>query len=414
MQKRYLSAIVIIALTSVTILNGCSATSRKSVIDNKNERTVGVNSSVLYNFDETKNWIAPNSSSYSSGLSSVITPKVPSAFEQSVCPENGVACIYVSRVNGLVGKSNPIEKDWTQEIQYNDYSFEINGQTYSVPVEYKKQQMLLLPIDKGIVWAPVQRQPPDMSRIQQALQGTTDIFYTPYNIHGGSLANGKQLIAQLPHRWMGLDGAVIASAWTGWLPKNKVAMAHVKSDTIYHLEFTKNDQIKSVSTVQDAVPGWTTLFMRNLVKPAYYQKPPYAAYIQSLTRTHGGFVLEVNFVDATLSGRNAGMSAAIYYWSEQTGKWTPLTQNYTVQTLVGWTDIGSNGVYWVQPCKSGNALDVSEMHFDPTSLTIESIWLGNWFYGESFVDGNSWVVVLPDDMPNSASDQPKKWSVYTP
>lgn len=412
--------VVLITVVTLTKANNNSVladTTIPELASVTQEKNAEVNPSILHTFDQTTNWVNPNSSSYATGLSSVKTPKAPSAFEQSVSPQNGVASLYVSRGNGLVEQSDSLKKDWTQEIQFNDYSFEINGQVYSVPAEFRTQPLLLLPIDKGIVWAPIQEQPSDLSQLQQALQGATDIYYTPFNPKGGSLANGEQVIAQLPHSWMGLDGPVIASAWTGWLPKDEVAMAHVTSDTVYHLVDTNNNQLKSEVPVQGNVPGWPTLLMRDLVKPAYYQKPHYAAYIRSLTRTYGGFVLTVNFYDTQI-GSNAGMSAATYYWSEQTGKWTPLAQNYYDQTLVGGTDIGSNGVYWMQPCSvgdgSGSTLDVSEMHFDPASLTLQSVWLGDWFYGDSFVDGNSWVVVLPNDMPNSVSEQSKKWTVYTP
>ena len=439
-------SVLAIGLTSTLGLSGCSMANHASALDNNlstNVTTISngfngntdastnsavtassatsagnVMSTVLHSFDEANNWLRPDASAYSPGLSTVKAPQIPSAFEQSVRPQAGVASILVSRGIGNLGAGKLSGTAWTQEIQYNNYAFAINGQTYVVPAKYDKQQILVLPLDHGIVWAPVSEPPSDMNHVAQALQGATDIYYSPYQTNGGSLANGERRIAQVPHRWMGLDGPVVASAWSGWLPNNQVTMAHVQSATAYHLQFDQKSQLKSVAPVKGAVPGWPTLFMRDLSKLSYYQKPHYAAFVRSLTRTQGGFTLSVSFMDATQSGRNAGMNSATYYWSEQTGKWTPLVQSFTVQTLGGWAQTGSNGVYWIQPSPigngSGNELDVTEMHFDPTSLTIQSVWLGNWFYGPSVVDGDSWEVVLPNDMPTSVSGQAKKWTVFTP
>lgn len=381
---------------------------------------------VLHSFDATQDWRQPNTSPYSSGLSTVATPGVPSAFEQSLRPQQGTAEVLVSPIQGgitanQVTNPNAFGPRWAQTIRFTSGSLRINGHTYTVPSTYSKQKLLVLPVDHGIVWSPVTAEPNSLRNVPKALPGSTPLFYTPYLPHGGSLATGAKRIAAVPHSWMAPDGPVIASAWTGWLPPSQVAMPTVQSDTVRHLTFKQTgqtEQLTSASPVQGAVPGWPTVQMRDLTKSAYYKKPHDAAFVQSLTRTNGGVVMTLNFMDATMSGRNAGVTGANYYWSEQTGKWTPIDQNYTVQTLPGWTDVGSNGVYSVQPLPvgngSGNELDVAEMHFDPATLTTSSVWMGDWLYGPSFVDGNSWVTVLSRDMPNSATAAPKKWTVYTP
>ncbi len=402
----------LVAFISLILLGGCSV-SKQAEPPSQTNAITGVKTTID-SFAESKDWLYPNASPYKPGLTFVKTPKAPSAFEYSVPPGQGVSSIYISRGGNEFGESNPFHKDWTQEIQFNDYSFKINGQTYTVPKQYQSQKILLLPIDHGIVWSPVDKPPSDWENLEEGLEGKTSIYYTPFQTGGGSLAKGEQLIAQLPHRWMGLDGPVVASAWSGWLPKNEIAVAKMKSETTYQFQFTKSDQLKSVTPMSGNVPEWSTLFMQDISKPTYYEKPHYAAYVGSLTRTYGGFVLEVHFLDATKSGRNAGMTSASYYWSEKSGKWTPLTQNYTVQTIGSWTDTGSDGVYWIQPEGVDNGLDVTEMHFDPATLTMESVWLGDWALGPSLVDGNSWVVVLPNDMPTSVNGTPKKWTVYTP
>ncbi len=392
----YRSVVIAAVMASILFFSGFTADGRETAV-----------------FNSAKDWNPHDSSPYKVGLISVKAPKVPMTFEQTVYPETGVAEIDVSRGTGMVDLAN----HWLRPIRFDADSFQINGQTYTVPKAYRKQKIMLLPIDKGIVWAPVNQRSYVMDQ-PQALVGNTDIFYTPYQRHGGSLAKGMRRIAKLPHRWMGIDGPVIASAWTGWLPKNQVRMANVKSDTVYHLQFKnggQEGQLKSVTPVTGVVQGWPTFFKQDLSKKTYYQKPHYAAYVGEMTRTLGGFVLGVGLIDETHTGRNAGIGYVNYYWSEKTGKWTPLNQSYTVQTLGGKTDIGSDGVYWEQPLPVGiqsNDLDVAEMRFDPATLSIESIWLGNWVI-DSFADGSSWVTVLYNDMP-AANENPKKWTVYTP
>ena|GEM_PF-2311489 len=368
----------------------------------------------LHAFHEATNWIQPDSSPYNSGLSTVPVPSAPSAFEQSIRPTDTktVAEILVSKGYGDVTSPS----SWTQQIQFTGTELQINGQTYTVPPQYAHEQLFVLPVDGGIVWAPIGKIPDDRMQPRKDLQGESPIFYTPYAATGGLLSTHMTTIATVPHNWLGPDGPVIASAWTGWLPQSQVAMPKVVSESANDLNFDKSDNISSVQTVT-ALPDWPTFFLQNLAKASYYKNAHYAAYIQSLTRTKGGFVMNLGFMDATKSGRNAGMTGAAYYWSEQTGKWTPLNQTYTVQTIPAWTDTGSDGVYWIQnsPISGpGNPLAVAEMYFNPATLKTTPIWMGDWFYGESVVDGNSWAVVLSSDEPSTAGEQVKQWTVYTP
>ena len=382
---------------------------------------------ILHSFSNAADWQVPNLSPYPFGVTTVTsTPSAPSVYEEALRPQQGTAELLVSPTPGSVNADqttnlNAFGPRWAQTIKFMTGSLSINGQTYTVPRAYNKQKLLVLPINNGIVWCTaVAGSPGGVRPTSKLLDGATDIYYTPYRRHGGSLMTGAVKIAAVPHRWMGIDGPTIASAWTGWLPTSDVVMPKVSSDTVMHETFKLGGSLDvptGVAPVHRAVPSWPTVFMRNLSKAAYYKSPHYLANVQSLTRTNGGFVLTVWFADATMSGRNAGMSGANYYWSEKTRKWTPIDQTYTVQTLPGWTDVGSDGVYEMQPLPvgngSGNELDVAEMHFDPSTLTLSSIWLGDWIDGPSFVDGNSWVTVLSRDMPMTGA-QPKTWTVYTP
>lgn len=195
-------------------------------------------------------------------------------------------------------------------------------------------------------------------------------------------------------------------------------MPRMKEVSTYHLEYDSNGKLKIATPVKGSAPGWQTLQTRSMSEKSYYSSPHYAAFVQNLTRTYGGFVLDVRLLDATQSGRNSGLLDATYYWSEQTKKWTPLSQIYGVQTLNGFVQTGSNGVYWKQPSPvgdgSGSQLDVTEMYFDPSTLTTRSVWLGNWFDGPGIVDGDSWVTALPNSMMSHPVLTPEKWTVYTP
>jgi hypothetical protein len=316
----------------------------------------------------------------------------------------------------MVSRTSRFRRSGRREIQFDTYAFEINGQTYTIPKADQTPKVLILPIDYGIVWAPISKSSLAAGTIKQSLQGYTDIYYTPYAAGGGSLLKDRRLIARLPHRWMGLDAAVVDTAWTGWLPSSDIAFPTVKAVTTYHTQYAKNGALLSATPVKGAVPGWPTLFIHRITKSAYYDKPHYYAGINRLTRTHDGFVLNIALRDATNSGRNAGLTSAAYYWSARTMKWTPLSQNYTVQTLSAGTLTGSDAVYWIQPLSigdgSGSELDTTEMYFNPASLTIRSVWLGDWFYGPSFVDGKSWVAMISEN--NQSNRSLNGWTVYTP
>jgi len=290
---------------------------------------------------------------------------------------------------------------------------------YSLPGQYEGPAVLLLPVDKGIVWIPTDQKArlahpyhvvngrfaPD----QKALAGDTVIFYTPYSKQDTSLASGAVAIGRVPHAWTGDDGPVAASAWAGWLPEGAVTMPRWKDIAARQIRFTPDGEVESVTAYGGNLPEHPGLFDQR-VKSVESSPYPLITSIQEIVRTHGGFVLVVGLVPAQ-GGENSGLSQTVYYWSEETRKWTPLTQLWCYQDLPGFvTAAGSGAVYWEQPLPAGdgkgNLLDVVQMYFDPASGTIRSVWLGDWFYKLDFADGRSWAL----ENPGLSWD----WTVYTP
>ncbi len=262
-----------------------------------------------------------------------------------------------------------------------------------------------MPLSHGIVWAPA-----FSGRIPAT--GYTPIFYTPYRTRGVSLAVHAHTIASLPHAWRGLDGPTAATAWTGWLPAHAIAAARVGTLTGEYAVFSGNTEIRHTA-LTESPSLWPALLDRRLARPAYDGRPHDAAAIASLTRTGGGMVLQVEFRPLAHSGVNAGLTSASYYWSEATHKWTPISQDYTVQTVPSWTSIGSDGVYGEESLPYKKGLTVVQTAFNPTTLSLHAIWMGQWFTGASVVEGNAWLTVLPQEQP-VGSKPPKSWTIYTP
>ncbi len=353
-------------------------------------------------------WRYQSATPHSPGLSRHASVTAPAIYEESAAAPSAVAAIYVGRRRHQVmgANTNPLAGSWTKPVLFHGYTFNINGSRYTVPKADRAPHLLVLPLAQGIVWAPLPKNP-------TPLTGTTPLFYTPYCAQGGSLAAGAIVIGRVPHAWYGLDGPIGASAWTGWLSQSRVAPAHVAT-LVPHQLLLKNGSVKSDTTLRSSPPGWPTLLKRADTGSKNYQTPHYTAWPQSLIRTDGGMVLTLAFRRARDMGLNASVTSASYYWSEHTKQWTPINQNYTVQTLGAWTDAGSGAVYSMQPLPVKNGLDVLETYFNPATLTIRSIWLGNWVYGPSFVKGRSWIVAMPSQMPKSGGNQPLAWTVYTP
>ena len=346
-------------------------------------------------------WQKPNGSPYPPGLSTRKTVTSPMAFEETTAPRTGEAVIEVA------GGAQPLTNQtaWMREIRYQSTQIAINHTVYVIPGPYRHNGIFFLPLARGLVWAPA-------SRGTMPSTGWSPIFYTPYRLQGGSLALHAQTIASLPHAWRGLDGPAAATAWTGWLPSGAVAPARVGHLVGQYAMFSGNRETRNIAITVSPSP-WSALLDHQLARAAYYGKPHYAANIMSLTRTYGGMVLQVGFRRLYKPGENAGLSMASYYWSETTHKWTPISQDYTVQTVPSWTNIGSDGVYGEESLPYKNGLAVVQTAFNPATLSLHSIWVGEWFYGASVVEGNAWLVVLPQEQP-SWPKPPKSWTIYAP
>ena len=349
---------------------------------------------------------------YKPGITKVVTPLVPANYLASVLPQKGITKIVASSCSGTVKYG----QSWTIDSTYSTSRINISGVNYSVPKGYQNMQLFVLPIDNGIVWAPTNHRNFDMRHPD--LTGYTTIYFTPYHSSDGSLSDGSVVIAKLPHEWIGFDGPVIGSAWTGWLPSNDVVMPKVQSEVVRQLSLSTNNTVKSdTKYTSQFSPNWPSLFMKEVPQNPS-GKANYSADVGSLIRTEGGFILQVGFMDALKSGRNSGMEGqgAYYYWSEHSNKWTPLTQLYMVQTITGNLSVGSGAAYWEETVPDGtgnnNLLDVAQMYYDPATNSMKSVWLGNWYFGGSIVDGRSWVTVLANDE-KTAGTEPL-WTVYTP
>lgn len=371
-------------------------------------------------FVSSTDWHVPDHPPYTAGLVEIRHPFAPIDYEMSE-PSNAVASIDVSQGTGSLDTS----VSWIRRIAFQTSTFEIDGVHYTVPRQYEGMSILLLPLEHGVIWIPQDRHSLNEGVLgfsnnhwfpkKQALVGHTGIFYTPYLQHDGSLSTGVVQIGRLPHAWTGTDGPVVASAWTGWLPNQ--ALLEPKRNHIVVRQITFKNPVKStigsIKTYTAQLPGYPTAFDWRVrrIQSDFYQL---IASVSQISRTKDGFVLLVGLVDPN-HGVNGGLSSAAYYWSETRRTWTPLTQLYFEETLTSHIDVGADAVYWEQPLGtgdgSGKLLDNAEMYFDPDTNTIQSVWLGNWFYGGSTVDGKSWVTKLADQPVRGAR---VRWTVYTP
>lgn len=352
-------------------------------------------------FNAQTMWHKPNGSPYGAGLTTRKTVLSPAALEETTAPRTGGALITVA------GPQEPLttHTTWTREIRFRGPRLLINGMSYLIPGPYRRHGIFLLPLNHGIVWAPSSSGP-----ITAA--GYTPIFYTPYRARGGSLAVHAHTIASLPHAWRGFNGPTAATAWTGWLPAHAIAPARVGHLTGEYAVFAGNTKIRN--TALTASPSlWPALLDRRLARPAYTGRPHNAAAIASLTRTNGGMVLQAAFRPVGRPGANAGLTSASYYWSETTYQWTPIAQDYTVQTVPSWTSVGSDGVYGEESLPYQKGLAVVQTAFSPATLSLHAIWLGQWFTGAAVVAGNAWLTVLPHAQ-SVGSKPPKSWTIYTP
>lgn len=295
----------------------------------------------------------------------------------------------------------------------------VHGIHYAIPAQYRGQFLLVLPLRTGIVWIPVNRANGGQPRFGDAQVFafrhplTYPIYVTPYRTTGGSLLDGAHLIATLPQKWLGAAQARGATAWTGWLPQGAVARAHLGALTSEAMTFhDSKGGYESVATVRPLggrIPVWPGYFAGTVGHIGPHQTP-LVAWPWSITRTQGGFVLNVSLRWAP-SGANAGMTGANYYYSMRTGKWTPLNQVYMVQTLTGTQDVGSQAVFWQQPLGTrGNQTAIPQLWFDPETDSIQSVWIGNWVNGPSYIDGGT----LLFQSKSSGRKPSSTWMTYSP
>jgi hypothetical protein len=322
--------------------------------------------------------------------------------------------------NGTHRRSQPFQ--WIRWTLSAAKPLAINGHVYWVPRRDRRMTVLVLPLATGIVWAVETPGWPGASPFQQRdgrfavrpslLRGSVPVYYTPYSRHGGSLADRARLIADVPHRWMGRDGPVVASAWSAWLPRGHVRPAHVRGMTIHTLVFgpAPASPIRQDRVSHAAPPAWPTLGARR-VGSLGPRSTPLAATVAALVRTKGGFVLTLAIMDPN-HGLNAGLDGAAYYWSESQDQWTPLVQVYGVQTLPNLFAVGTTALYWqlALPVAHGpsGSVHVVQVRFTPGTDTIGPVWVGNLAVGPTWVDGDSWIVGTPSD------GRRPTWIVYTP
>lgn len=163
-------------------------------------------------------------------------------------------------------------------------------------------------------------------------------------------------------------------------------------------------KVLSSRSLRHDVPGWANWL--DATVPTRVMKP-YWGEVDSLTRIQTGFLLRVTLMDGAGDGENAGLNNAFFAWSENTGKWTPLTQIYGVQTVTGWLNAGARDVYWEQALPAGNNhLYVAYVRYDPLSNTISTVPIRQWYLWGSFVDGASWLF--------QKAYNAHQWVVYTP
>ena len=285
-----------------------------------------------------------------------------------------------------------------QSVVFRTPIVTVRGIRYAIPAQYHSQFLLVLPLETGIVWIPVdhldggQPQPGNAQVFAFHHPLTYPIYVTPYRTTSGSLLDGVHIIATLPQKWLGDAQARAATAWTGWLSQGSIARAHLGPFTseamLFHVSRSGYESVATVRSLGNGIPGWPDYFDATVERMAPHQTP-LAAWPGSITRTQGGFVLNVSLRWAP-SGANAGITGANYYYSMRTGKWTPLNQMYMVQTLTGTMDVGSQAVFWQQPLGTrGDLLAVPQLWFDPGTDSIQSVWLGNWVNGPSYVDGGT-------------------------
>ncbi len=337
---------------------------------------------------------------YRKGLHRVRQVRAPWSYEAVQMNQFGPASlIYAARFgrvsqDGFWGAGMPFGKLRT---------FSVNGRRYAVPKAYVGMDIAVLPLAGGMVWLATPTHGPEnmvgpelgtKTLNPKATQGSTAIYYTPYRTKGGSLLDGRETIAVLPHRWTGLDGPVAASAWAGWLPKDRVRPPGTASAAAHQLSFDAGQRVIANRVDTKSLPGYPTIFLHDVPRLQAGQHA-LVAWIGQMTRTAGGFELEVRFFDTNDGLDASGLASADYYWSETKGVWTPLTQIFADQDIESFVDAGSQAVYWQQALAGsqgdGSRLDLIQMRFDPETDTIAPVWAGGYIYGRTFVDGRSWV-----------------------
>lgn len=355
---------------------------------------------------------------YRAGLHAVDQVTVPLALEQVLVGWGGAAAL----LKFSSGKTHAAPGvAWEKTIRVGDlHSFTVNGRLYTVPPADVGEATFVLPIAAGIVWGVHRAKTPPAPPVSyggglshvsaQEFQGSTEIYYTPYTAKGGPLTKGARAIADVPDAFTSLNGPFAASAWTGWLPPASVLPAEGARVVAHVVHYSKAQRIVSDALHTQSVPGWPTLFLRQVgtVQPG---KMPCVVTGLQLDRTVGGIVLQVQLWDAN-HGMSAGMSEADYYWSQASARWTPLAQLYGVQALVSFMDVGSRAVYWQEALPLPGATDggviLAQMRFDPKTRAMTPVWAGGFLYAQTFVDGSAWV---HDEPSRSGKAQ---WSANAP
>jgi len=363
--------------------------------------------------------------SYLPGLHALGAVSTPWTYEALTLPQYGAGhLVFADRVG-------PPPTDWpytwTRAIAQGALEqVTVEGEHYTVPETLRGMDISVLPLAKGMVWLALPPKGPEnaagptlgmKSLNAAALAGATALYYTPYAPHGGSLLDHRTQIAVLPHRWLGFDGPVAASAWSAWLPQGRVRPAASVAAAAHELFYSASDRPTADRVVTDDLPGYPSLFLRAVpgLGPGQHAL---VAWVQTMARTAGGFVLEVQFFDTNYGLGASGLFLAAYYWSESANNWTPLTQVFGAQDIMSFIDVGSSAVYWQQALPAGSGddqqLDLAQMRFDPLSLAISPVWAGDYIYGVSYADGRTWVHDMLHEGPDPNAPAVSVWTQNTP
>jgi len=282
----------------------------------------------------------------------------------------------------------------TATVYHHAAEITVHGIHYRVPLADRKGNLMVLLLQNGIVWTAtpdIALDPMQSNAFAFVHPQFYRIYDTPYRETDGSLLTGARILASIPQRWLGAQEPRLASAWTGWLAQRDVEFARVQDLSSQDVSFNQaaGDPVRPVKvrTERGQVPYFPD-FLSAQTGTRRPRQTPLFAMPQALRAMQGGFMLTVATRWDLAGGSQSGMTEANYYYSTRTGKWTPLNQMYVVQTVTGFVTADARAAFWQQllPAEGAN-LTVGQMWFDPQTLTLIPVWLGNLIMGPDYLSG---------------------------